>query len=68
MEKISKYIVVWDNPRRVELCEIVKKEKELIHLISKSTGVKYLRHHKMVFDSEKAIEKFLEIEDYRSIH
>lgn len=66
--EFNKYIVVWDNPRSVEKCKLTGTAKGFHRVVTEVSGTAYWRRPAVVFDSEEAVTKYLEIEDYRSIH
>ena len=64
----NKYIVVWDNPRTIEKCKVTEITKGFARVLIERDGTAYWRRPAVVFDDRKAVDKYLEIEDYRSIH
>lgn len=66
--EFNKLIVVWDNPRSVESCKITNTSKGFLRVQIEKDGTAYWRRPEVVFDNQTAVDKYLEIEDYRSIH
>ena len=64
----KKFIVVWNNPRTIEEVEYEYMEKGFHRVKVLSDGSFHWRRAAVIFDTKEDVDKYLEIEDYRSIH
>lgn len=64
----KKFIVVWDSPRSIEEAVYLHTEKGFHRMEVISNKSHHWRRGEVIFDTKEEVDKYLETEDYRSIH